>query len=687
VGCIISITGFASAAEARITKIVITRVESPTFQGAVFDDVGQYEKIVGRAFGEVDPNDPRNTVITDIAFAPRNARGMVEYSTDVYLLKPVDLWRGNHRVFFEINNRGGNLSFGQMNNATTGGNDPTTAADAGNGFLMRQGYTIVFSGWDITVAAGGGRFTMTVPVAKNPNGSSIVGPSLEEFVIDNNTTMTGPLTYPAASLDKTQANLTTRVHYEDPPTPIPPASWEYVNAQTIRLLPAGTPFQNGRLYEFTYPAKDPLIAGLAFAGLRDLTAFLHHAVADDFDTPNPLSGDVQHVYSFSVSQPTRFLHDFLHLGFNEDEHGRRVFDANLDWIGGASGGFFNYRFAQPGRTHRQHIGRWYPERQFPFTNQVLRDRITGKVDGVLRQCLATHTCPKIFEVNSENEYWAKAGSLLHTDTRGNDLDLSRPAWKQEEKGVRDHESGRERQDDDDDVPANVRYYLLSSLPHSAGIGPTGLGICQQPRNPLVANATLRALLVALDEWVTHDEKPPENAVPRRSTGTLVPSLPQAAMGFPNIPGVTYNGRLHEGDLFDFGPSFEEGILSVPPVLLGSPYPALVPKTDQDGNDIAGIRMVEIEVPVATYTGWGLRVGPAAGDGCDAAGQQIDFAQTEAERLATGDPRLSIEERYPTHAAYVKKVTHAARRLYHRGLLLEEDVQRYVEQAEASSIGK
>jgi hypothetical protein len=626
-------------------------------------------------------------VITDIAFAPRNARGMVEYSTDVYLLKPVDLWRGNHRVFFEINNRGGNLSFAQMNNATTGGNDPTTAADAGNGFLMRQGYTIVFSGWDITVAAGGGRFTMTVPVAKNPNGSSIVGPSLEEFVVDNNTTMTGPLTYPAASLDKTQANLTTRVHYEDPPTPIPPASWEYVNAQTIRLLPAGTPFQNGRLYEFTYPAKDPLIAGLAFAGLRDLAAFLHHAVADDFDTPNPLSGDVQHVYSFSVSQPTRFLHDFLHLGFNEDEHGRRVFDANLDWIGGASGGFFNYRFAQPGRTHRQHIGRWYPERQFPFTNQVLRDRITGKVDGVLRQCLATHTCPKIFEVNSENEYWAKAGSLLHTDTRGNDLDLSRPAWKQEEKGVRDHESGREREDDDDDVPANVRYYLLSSLPHSAGIGPTGLGICQQPRNPLVANATLRALLVALDEWVTHDEKPPENAVPRRSTGTLVPSLPQAAMGFPNIPGVTYNGRLHEGDLFDFGPSFEEGILSVPPVLLGSPYPALVPKTDQDGNDIAGIRMVEIEVPVATYTGWGLRVGPAAGDGCDAAGQQIDFAQTEAERLATGDPRLSIEERYPTHAAYVKKVTHAARRLYHRGLLLEEDAQRYVERAEASSIGK
>jgi hypothetical protein len=686
VGCIMYVVGFTSPAEARITKIVITRVESPTFQGAVFDGVGQYEKIVGRAFGEVDPNDPRNAVITDIAFAPRNARGMIDYSTDIYLLKPVDSWRGNHRVFFEINNRGNNFSFGQMNNATTGGNDPTTAADAGNGFLMRQGYAIVFSGWDVTVAPGGGRFTMTVPLAKNPNGSSIVGPSLEEFVIDNNTTMTGPLTYPAASLNKNQANLTTRVHYEDPPTPIPPAGWEYVNAQTIRLLPAGTPFQTGRLYEFTYPAKDPLVAGLAFAGLRDLTAFLRHAVADDFGTPNPLSGDVEHVYTFSVSQPTRFLHDFLHLGFNEDEHGRRVFDGNLNWIGGASGGFFNYRFAQPGRTHRQHIGRWYPERQFPFANQVIFDPITGKTDGVLGQCLTTDTCPKILEVNSENEYWAKAGSLLHTDTLGNDLNLSRAERIRKEKREHDHEGDRKREEDDD-VPANVRYYLLSSLPHSAGIGPTGLGICQQPRNPLVANATLRALLVALDEWVSHGEKPPKNAVPRRSNGTLVPSHPQAGMGFPNIPGVTYNGRLHEGDLFDFGPSFEEGILSVPPFLLGSPYPALVPKTDQDGNDIAGVRMVEIEVPVATYTGWGLRAGPAAGDGCDAAGQKIDFAQTEAERLATGDPRLSIEERYPTHEAYAKKVRHAARRLYHRGLLLEEDVQRYVAQAEASGIGR
>jgi hypothetical protein len=652
--------GYPSSAEARITKIVITRVESPTFEGIAFGDVGQYEKLVGRAFGEIDPNDPRNTVISDIALAPQNVRGMVEYSMDVYILRPIDPAQGNHRVFFEINNRGSNFSFGLMNDATTGGNDPTTAADAGNGFLMRRGYTMVWSGWDVTAAIGMGRFTMTVPTAKNLDGSSIVGPALEEFVIDNTTTMTGALTYPAATLDKRQANLTVRVLYEDPPAAIPPTGWEYFNAQTIRLLPAGTPFQNGRLYEFTYLAKDPLIAGLAFAGLRDLTAFLRHAETDDTGMPNPLAGDVRHVYSFSFSQPSRFMHDFLRLGFNEDDEGRRVFDGNLNWIGGASGGFFNYRFAQPVRTQRQHIARWYPERQFPFANQITFDPITEKTDGVLRQCLATNTCPKIFEVNSENEYWAKAGSLLHTDTVGNDL----PS------------------------PSNARYYLLSSLPHSAGIGPTGPGICQQPRNPLVANRPLRALLVALDEWVTHHTRPPQSEVPRRSDDTLVPSLPQVDMGFPDIPGVTYNGRLHDGDLFDFGPSFDQGILTVvPPVLLGSPYPALVPKTDADGNDIAGVRLPDIAVPVATYTGWGLRAGPAAGDGCDAAGQMIDFPKTNADREATGDPRASIEERYPTHEKYVKKVTHAARQLRHRRLLLEEDVQRYIEEAEASSIGR
>lgn len=658
---VVAVLWGASLAEARITRIQLTRVESPTFGGASFGDVGQYEKLVGRAFGEIDPIDLRNAVITDLGLAPTNARGKVEYSTDIYILRPVNSSRGNHRLFFEINNRGTNLSFGQLNNATTGGNNPTTAADTGNGFLMRQGYTIAWSGWDATAPPGGGRFTITVPVAKYEDGSPIVGPALEEFVIDSSTTMTEDLAYPAATLDKSQASLSVRVQYQDPPTPVPAANWEYVNASTIRLLPAGTPFQLGTLYEFTYPATNPLVVGLGFAAIRDVTAFLHHAVADDQGTLNPLAGDLQFVYSFCVSQPCRTLHDFLWLGFNEDESGQRVFDGMLNWIGGGSGIFMNYRFAQPGRTHRQHIGRWYPEFQFPFANQVMFDPVVRKTDGRLRRCLQTNTCPKIFEVNSGNEYWAKAMSVFHLDSSGNDLP----------------------------DPPNVRYYLLSSLPHSAGIGPTGRGICQQPRNTLVANPVLRALLVAMDRWVSSGQEPPTSRLPRRADGTLVPSLPQAGVGFPNIPGVKYNGRMHTGDLLDFGVLFDQGILTVlPPVLIGTPYPALVPKTDADGNDIAGIRLPEVAVPLATYTGWGLRANPPGGDdGCDAAGQKIDFKQTRAERLAARDPRLSIEERYPNHGRYVSAVSNAANGLRQQRLLLDEDVQRYIDAAAESSIGK
>jgi hypothetical protein len=635
-------------AEARITRIEITRTESPTFEGMSFGEVGQYEKLVGRAFGEVDPNDPRNRVIADIALAPRNSRGRVEYWTDIYILRPVKRSAGNNKIFFEINNRGNDFSFGLLNSAPVAVvNDPATIADAGNGFLMRQGYTIVFSGWDAGVAQGAGRQTIEVPIARNPDGSSIVGPSLEEFIADNSTTVSAALTYPAATGDRSQAALTVRLHFANAPTTIPSDGWEYVNASTIRLLPIGTPFQQSRIYEFTYSATGPSLVGLGFAAIRDVAAFLRRATTDDAGNPNPLAADVQFVYSFCYSQSCRFMRDFLHLGFNEDEQGQRAFDGILNWVGGASGGFFNYRFAQPGRTHRQHIGRKYPERQFPFANQVLFDPITGKTDGRLRRCLASGTCPKVFEVNSANEYWVKAASLLHTDTRGNDLA----------------------------DPSNVRFYFFSSLPHSAGIGPTGPGICRLPRNPLVANAGLRALLVALNEWVAMGKEPPASRVPRIADGTLVPSLPQSAVGFPNVPGLTYNGLMTTGDLFDYGTTFEQGILTtVPPLLLSSPYPAFVPKTDAVGNDIAGIRLPHIAVPLATYTGWGVRAAAFAGDDlCDAAGSMMPLLRTRAEASAAGDPRPALEQLYGDHWGYVLRVGRSALELYHERFLSWDDV--------------
>ncbi len=646
-----------SHASAEITKLVISRTESPTFQGTSFGNAGPYEKLVGRASGEIDPRDPRHAVIADIALAPRNARGMVEYETDVFILRPVDPAKGNRRLFFDVNNRGNMRALASFNDARGGGNDPTSAADAGNGFLMRQGYTIVSSGWDVNVASGGNRLTIAVPIVTHPDGTPIVGPALEEVVVDNDTTLTGRLTYPAATRDKSRAQLTVRTRVADEPEPVPADRWELVDDSTFRLMPAGTAFQSGRLYELIYQARDPILAGLAFAALRDVAGFLKDASADREGRANPLAQRVERVYAFSVSQPSRFMHDFVALGFNDAGRGRLAFDGVFNWIGGASGGFFNYRFAQPGRTHRQHIGRWYPERHFPFANNVIKDDVSGKTDGWLRRCLMTKTCPAIFEVNSENEYWAKASSLLHTDTKGRDLP----------------------------DPPNVRHYLLSSLPHAAASGP---GMCQQPRNPIDGNPSFRALLVALDAWVAGGTPPPASRIPRRSDKTMVAAWPQEGVGFPTIPGVTYNGRPHDGMALSFGPTFGEGILTLlPPSRSPSPYPVLVPTTDADGNTVAGLRMVEVAVPTATYTGWALRAGPAAGEGCDAFGQMIPLASTKAERLARGDARLSIEERYPTHDDYVRRIGDAATSLVKARFLLDEDLQRYVSAAKASPIGR
>ncbi len=647
-----------AAADARVTRIEIERVESPTFDGRSFGDVGPYEKLVGRVHAEVDPEAPENAVIADIELAPRNARGMVEYSADLIILRPVDPSQGNGRLFYEANNRGRLLSLNRLNAAPTASSDPSSADDAGNGFLMREGYTFVASGWDATASSADGRLNITLPVAVNPDGSAIVGPSLEELVIDNDRTETGRLTYPAATLDTSRATLTVRTRYGDKPQPLDDGAWEYVDARTIRLLPAGTAFRQGSLYHLTYPATEPLVAGLGMAAVRDAVAFLRHAAEDDSGNANPLAGQLRHAYAFAISQPARFMRDFVHYGFNGDELGRRVFDGVLNWIGGASGAFVNYRFAQPHRTQRQHIARWFPERPFPFAYNVVHDPVTDRTDGRLRRCLADDTCPLILEANSSNEYWVKASSLLHTDTLGDDLP----------------------------DPPNVRHFLFSSFPHSGGSRQRGKGICQQPRNTLEAEPVLRALLVALDEWVSESKEPPASRVPRRADGTLVEALPREHLGFPAIPGVHYDGLLSTGDLLDFGPHAGDGILSVLPPEVTEPYPALVPRTDADGNDMAGIRVPDIAAPLATYTGWAVRAAEYAGnDLCDAAGQQIAFPPTRADRLASGDPRPSIEERYDGRDGYVAAVERAVRALQQDRLLLAEDAERLIAAARQRSL--
>lgn len=679
----------APLAEARITRIAIDPAlsQSPTFEGRSFGDVGAYEKLRGTAFGEVDPRDPRNAGIVDIELAPRNARGMVGYSMDIYILKPVNLRQGNRKLFMEVNNRGGKL-FGGFN-LSGGGNNPTTAADAGEAFLMQLGYSLAWNGWDISAAPGGDRLTLSVPVVKNPDGSPITGPSYEYIVFDNATTILSPLAYPAATLDKSQATLTVRDHLMQAATSIPASGWSYNAAGTAISLASG-PFKQGAIYEFSYLAKDPVVAGLGLAATRDFVSFLKHALADDFGNPNPLAGHVRQAYTFSVSQPARYLNDFMTLGFNADERGYRVIDGILNWIGAGNGVAINFRFAQTARTERNRQNHRYPEANFPFAHPKLRDHLTGKVAGRSVACSGSahdrddddddggrhegrrDTCPKTLEVNSANEYWVKTGSLLHTDTRGRDLD----------------------------DPKNVRFYLLSSVEHTVSGSPQSAGICQQIRNTTDPNPALRALFVALDQWVARGVEPPRSRVPTRETGVFsipvgngVGVIPQKKLGWPDIPGVAYSGLVTVRHLFNFGPRFRDGIMDVnPPDFSGPVYPAFVSKVDADGNEIAGIRLPPVEAPIATTSGWGLRSaafggGPGGGnmDGCEASGQWIPFKVTRNERLAAGDPRKSLEERYKTHDGYVKAVATAARKLQQSRFLLEDDVQRYVDAANASSV--
>jgi hypothetical protein len=648
-----------------IRSIVINRArsQSPTFGGLSFGSVGQYEKLRGTAYGELDPSDPRNAVITDIELAPVNDRGMVEYSMDIFILKPINLSSGNHRLLFDFNNRG-QMRLGRLNDAPVT-NDPTTAAEAGTGFIMNLGYTVVSNGWDFG-ASGFDSMKITVPVATN-GGATITGPSYEYIVFDNSTTFTSELAYAAASTDKSRATLTVRARLDDEPTTVTVTGWEYTSPEgtVIRLLPDGTPFQQSHIYEFTYTAKNPVVAAVGLAATRDFVSFLRHATAVE---GNPLSGDVQHTFSYSISQPSRALNDFQTLGFNEDVNGRRVFDGILSHTGGGSGDQINYRFGQTDRTERNRQNHLYPEGVFPFAHQVLTDHLSGKTGGRSERCTASSTCPKRFEVNTSNEYWCKAGSLLHTDTQGNDLP----------------------------DPENVRFYLLSGLSHGVG-DITDRKHGQQFTNGVSPYAAHRALLVALDQWVTQGIIPPESQVPRRASnaavavprpGSQTGFVPQDELGWPTIPGVTYNGLITTRYLLDFGPDFDSGILSnYPPSVAGRPaYPIFVSKVDKDGNEVAGVRLPPVEAPIATTTGWALRrAGFSENEGGESDGQHIPFKTTKAERFAAGDPRLSLEERYQDHDGYVKAVTQAAQKLEKQRFLLPADVQRYIEAAQASDV--
>jgi hypothetical protein len=656
--------GLASETNAKVTQILLG---PPTFPygTATFGTVGQYEELDGTATGTIDPNDPHNSMIQDIALAPRDANGLVEYTTKVSIIRPVNMANSNRAMLLEIVNRGNKLNLSFYN---VGAN---ATLPQGDGFLENQGFTLVWVGWQADLIQPSSLMTIAVPVAHQSTGSSITGPVRSEFILSapNSTqniladSSSNTLGYASANLNNSQDTMTMRQHQNDPKVVIPNNQWAYAdcsitpfpgvpNPQKV-CLAAG--FDTDHIYELTYTAKDPLVMGLGLAALRDVGTFLRHETADALGNPNPLAGQIQWSLMNGISQSGRLLRTFLQLGFNQDEASRMVFDGMQPHIGSVRD-YINIRFSQPGRlAGTQHTEKQYPGPEGPLTYGDSYDSLVGEEgtrSGLLDRCSRNNTCPKIVHTMSDIEYWEAAGAFDTVNPNGTQ---------------------------DATIPSNVRIYQFSSTQHG-GFSPvaplpTSTGICEQLPNSNSYTYNIRALLMGLYNWVAKGTNPPPSAYSTLAKATLVP--PQS-VAFPAIPGVTgpqniYNTR----QVFQRGRGYDaqdvSGVISSEPPVAVATYPTLLPQVNSDGNDLDGLRSITLQAPLGTYTGWNVRrAGFSQGDACDLTGSSIPFALTKAARTASGDSRLSLQERYGSLDGYSHAARAAASQLVSQGYLLQSD---------------
>lgn len=640
----VSAFGATLPAGAEIVRFEVDEVV-PAYGGQAFADVGQYEVVRGTAYGELNPSLPGNAVIADIDLTPRNAEGKVEYSTNVEILRPVDSERGNRRMFFEVLNRGNKLS-PEVFNGSGDGNNLTAAESAGAGYLLRKGYSVVWAGWQSSknISSGNNRMMASLPEPVNPDGTPITGLTNMPHIFNDIDSDTIPLLYNISDMEAEDSKLLIYNKSGVDPVEVPRDAWSFVDERTAKIdrqHPFLQDYDAGAQYNVVYTAKNPDVSGVGLAIVRDLASFLQHNDSDQ----NPLDGMVDTALGYGSSQSARMLKEFLYAGFNQGEDGKQVFDGLHLNISGAHTMALNERFGDANLTGRAYERYALAAFWFPFTYGIHTDPLTGGQDGLLSSCLESRTCPKIMHTDSGNEAWGKAASLVTTDGAGNDIDL----------------------------PDNVRVYYMAGTQHGPESLPLTTGYCQQLRNPNDWNPINRAIFEALDQWATIGKEPPESSYPRVSDGTLAPSIPQDVLGFPEIPGVTYNGQIN--------------VIGVPdksdyPYTYGTErYVVLAPRTDADGNDVAGIRTVEILAPAGTYTGWALRkTGFAENEECQLNGQYIPFAETKADRMASGDPRLSLEERYESEEAHTRAAQDAASGLVAAAFLLSEDVDDAVARA-------
>jgi hypothetical protein len=642
---------------ARVLRVEIAS-RNDVHNGKPFGDAGAYERITGRVYFSLPVDNLHNQRIVDLRNAVNLKNGEVEFSADFVAVRPKDAHKGNGSLLLEVPNRGR----GRILSLVDGG-DWDLATDAGDAWLLRNGFTIVSLGWQWD-ASGADALRFVAPIAKE-NGMTITGllrgdlmPAKAMPEIPLGHLIVGSIggsEYPVAAPGDIRNVLTVRDSRAGQRTVISRSDWQFAHTVDGKLtlsdrhIHLNGGFQPGKIYEYVYVVADPVVAGGGLAAIRDFASYAKHA--RDAVTP------AVRVYGEGISQNGRFLRDFLYQGFNADEEGRIALDGVLAHVAGAGRGSFNYRFAQPSRDAQPTSSVFFPTDIFPFTDQPEKDPVTGETGGLLDRTVADKVVPKIFFSNTSYEYWGRAAALIHVSADG-----------KQEAAISD----------------NVRIYYFTGLQHFSGPFPPEKGkgdlLGQQPQSPLPVKYFWRAMIANMDAWVRSNTLPPDSSYPKMADGTLV-ALPEYAL--PAIPGITRPHEANEAWRLDFGPNWRNGILSMQPPKVSEPFPVLVPQVDADGNERDGVRLPEITAPLATYTAWNLR-DPSIGapdQRVSFEASYLPFPTTAAEREKTGDPRKAIAERYASRDDYLTRYKNAVDDLVKQRWILPEDREALVNRGE------
>jgi hypothetical protein len=653
-------------------EVVRIEIESRTAfaESAEYGNSGAYELLTGTLHIEVDPKHAANSRIVDLQYGPKNSSGRVEFSSEFELLKPVDLSRGNHRLLYDVTNRGNKTIMGAMNGAWGNTLRP------GTGFLMKQGYSILWSGWNWDVRDSHGWIQIDLPVASEN------GQPFEQFIAAEmvNTTGTEPTqamelswtntrTYPPIDYeDNSQATLSERSTPRGPRKVIPRDQWAFVSLGSpeeggpsgVSLKPG---FKPGHIYELIYKVRNPPIIGLGLAAVRDALSFFHFETSDRTGTLNPLSipgedqtpkPDVEKAYIYGSSQSGRFIAHMLWQGFHVDESNRMVFEGARIHIAGGGKGSFNHRFAQTSQHMSDLEGIYMPSDHPPFNYLPEAVAESGGANDLFSEAKRLKRIPHVMVTNNEFEYWSRSASLVHTTLDGKS---------------------------DAPLHKNVRLYVFNGAGHRAAFK-AHQGVCEHPLNRLDVHASNRALLVALNRWVSEGVEPPASQYPRIATGELISATKHKSI-FPDIPGMHHPGRSFQPPRIDYGSRFfEDGIMTKVPPGLGKPYVTLVPACNSDGNSVGGISLPEVQAPLGTYQGWNPRNKQFGNPDYMVRfeGSFWIFPRTEEERLASGDPRRSIKQRYSTREKYIAQLSDACTQQVRQGLLLKEACEGYLDLA-------